>query len=92
MPRRRRPATCPRSAIVMNLEHAIKRPQEVFAGVYRYARHRRWQIVPMPFSTQIYSAGREALRFDGIIARADGKSAAFAASNRIPIVNVWYRS
>lgn len=81
-----------RVALVMNLEHALKRHQEVFAGAYRYALQRGWQIDPMPFSNQIYSAGREHVHYDGIVARADAKLASFAKTHKIPVVNVWYSS
>ncbi len=76
----------------MNLEYALRRHQEIFAGAYRYARQRRWQIDPMPFGTQISSAGRQRLHYDGIIARADPRLASFARANGIPLVNVWYSS
>lgn len=92
MPRHRRLAPPPRVAIVMNLEYALRRHQEIFAGAYRYARQRRWQIDPMPFGTQISSAGRQRLHYDGIIARADPRLASFARANGIPLVNVWYSS
>jgi len=90
---RRRPRNAPRRvAIVMNLEYALKRHQEIFAGAYRYARQRGWLVDAMPFSTQIYSAGRERVHYDGIIARADVRLASFARSAKVPLVNVWYSS
>lgn len=42
----------------MNLEYALKRHQEVFAGAYRYAQNRGWQVDAMHFSRQIRAAGR----------------------------------
>ncbi len=92
MPRAPRRSGPRRVAIVMNLEYALKRHQELFAGAYRYARQKGWLIDAMPFSNQIYSAGRERVRYDGIIARADAKLASFARSAGVPLVNVWYSS
>lgn len=93
MPPRRRPTGRPRRvAIVMNLEHALKRHQEVFAGAYRYARQRGWQVDTMPFSEQILAAGRGHRGYDGIIARADRRLTSFARSAGVPLVNVWYSS
>lgn len=92
MPRRRYSGNSCRVAIVMNLEYALKRHQAVFAGAYRYARQRGWLVDTMPFSQQILSAGRRHLKYDGIIARADARLAAFARSAAVPLVNVWYSS
>lgn len=92
MPPSRRGAAARRVAIVMNLEHALKRHQEVFAGAYRYARQRGWQVDTMPFSEQILAAGRGHRSYDGIIARVDRRLASFARSAGVPLVNVWYSS
>jgi len=76
----------------MNLHYALKRHQEVFAGAYRYARQRGWQVDAMPFSQQILAAGRGHVEYDGIIARADHRLAKFARAARVPLVNVWHSS
>jgi LacI family transcriptional regulator len=81
-----------RVAIVLNLAHALKRHQEIFSGAYRYALQRGWHVDAMPFTRQISTAGRERLRYDGIIARADARLGAFAKAARVPLVNVWYSS
>ena len=89
-PRPKRRSGPRRVAVVMNLEYALKRHQEVFAGAYRYAQNRGWQVDAMHFSRQIRSAGRSHLRYDGIIARADPQIAGFARAARVPLVNVWF--
>ena len=57
-PRPKRRSGTRRVAVVMNLEYALKRHQEVFAGAYRYAQNRGWQVDAMHFSRQIRAAGR----------------------------------
>lgn len=91
--RRTRPGREPRRvAIVMNLQFAVKRHQAIFAGAYRYARQKGWQVDTMPFSKQIYAAARREADYDGIIARADRKLANYADAAGIPLVNCWYSS
>jgi len=92
MPSSRRGAAARRVAIVMNLEYALKRHQAIFAGAYRYARQRGWQVEALPFSEQLRSAGREEAAYDGIIARVDRRLAGVARAAGVPLVNVWYSS
>ena len=82
-----------RVAIVIDLEHAYKWHQELFAGVYDHARKRGWQVEPMAFSQEVVARSATAQRpYDGIIGRVDRRLSTFARAKGIPLVNVWHSS
>lgn len=81
-----------RVAIVISLAAAFKRHQEVFAGVSRYARKSGWSVDVLQYGSQIRTASRGDVAYDGIVGRVDRGLARFARARRIPLVNVWFSS
>ena len=77
-----------RVAVAINLTWPFRHHVDVFSGIQRYARDRKWHYFVDPFFEGDLN-GKSALRLDGIVGRATVGLAAAAAAAGIPAVNVW---
>lgn len=79
----------PRIAISLEMDHALMRHQDTFAGCQAYADEAGWECFIHPAPDRVIPKAGDAPPFDGIIARATPEIAAKARAARIPLVNVW---
>jgi len=88
----------PHVAIMLDLEWSFKHHTAIFAGAMQFAEEHGWLTTIDEYVGDTLPArrarkpGRTKLPYDGVIARADQKTADRASRLDLPIVNVWYNS
>lgn len=79
-----------RVALVLDLQWPYKRHSEIFAGIQRYAVERGWITIIDEFAHDtLRKKQSSAVRYHGIIARANLALARITAARSLPAVNVW---
>ena len=82
-----------RVALMLDLQWPYKRHAGIFAGTQQYAEEHGWIPIIDEFVHNTLPARRgAAVRYDGIIARANRQLVARAARLGVPVVNVWQSS
>ena len=75
----------------LDLDYPIRRYQELYSGIQKYARQNNWTLIPDHYPEGIIRE-KKCAYYDGMIGRIKHASYEEAKHYAIPVVNTWYNN